>query len=123
MAGAQTKIKEVNAQSDGSFKGVDLYHEYCAVCHGKDGKGNGLAAAALKTQPTDLTTMITRRHNGKFPALEVQEYIRGDREATAAHGTAEMPVWGSILKSVSSSRGFTDLRVSNLVTYLESLQR
>ncbi len=119
---AQTKvIKEVNARSDGTFKGVDLYRHYCAACHGADAKGNGPAASALKAQPTDLTT-IARRKNGKFPAIEVQEYIKGDR-TVPAHGTLDMPMWGDIFKSVSLNRSFAEMRVNNLVEYLQQIQR
>ncbi len=38
-----------------SMYGPDLYRLYCATCHGRDGKGNGPAAAALKVPPPDLT--------------------------------------------------------------------
>lgn len=121
-ASAQTKvIKEVNAHSDGTFKGADLYREYCAVCHGTDGKGNGPAASALKTVPTDLT-LVARQHSGKFPTLEMQYFIKGDR-GVAAHGTVDMPVWGDVFKSISPNRTLADMRVNNLVTYLQEIQR
>jgi len=32
-----------------SVEGVDLYRAYCASCHGKDGKGHGPVAPALKS--------------------------------------------------------------------------
>jgi mono/diheme cytochrome c family protein len=122
LAMAQTKVvKEVNAHSDGTFKGADLYREYCAVCHGTDGKGNGPAASALKSVPSDLT-LLARQHSGKFPALEMQSFIKGDREI-AAHGTLDMPVWGDIFKSISSNRTFAEMRVNSLVTYLKEMQR
>ena len=86
LASAQTKvIKEVNAHNDGAFKGADLYREYCAVCHGENGKGNGPAASALKNPPTDLTT-IAHRNNNKFEGMAVQAYIKGET-AVPAHGT------------------------------------
>src|ERR1700674_202975 len=37
--------------------GKNMFLNYCASCHGVDGKGNGPAAAALKPAPTDLTTL------------------------------------------------------------------
>jgi mono/diheme cytochrome c family protein len=121
-ASAQTKvIKEVNAHSTDSWKGVDLYKEFCAVCHGTDGKGNGPAASALKAQPTDLTT-ITRRNNSKYPELKIQQIIKGDGNIPA-HGSLDMPTWGNIFKSISSNGAFGEMRINALVTYLQQIQR
>ena len=46
--------------------GKQMYVNFCAPCHGVDGKGNGPAAAALKKQPTDLAA-LSRNHGGKLP--------------------------------------------------------
>lgn len=119
---AQTKvIKEVNAHQSGAWTGPDLYTEFCAVCHGADGKGNGPAASALKVQPTDLTT-IMRTSNNKFPDLRIKQIILGDG-AVAAHGSLDMPTWGSIFKSISSNGAFADMRVNALVAYVKGIQR
>src|SRR3990172_1216399 len=59
-----------------SMYGPDLYRFYCATCHGRDGKGNGPAAPALKVPPPDLT-VLTRRQNGVFPSVDVETIIRG----------------------------------------------
>ena len=37
--------------------GRDLFESYCATCHGRDGKGAGPVAGALKTPPADLTAL------------------------------------------------------------------
>ena len=42
------------AQGSGA-NGKGLYAQHCASCHGPDGKGNGVAAAALNPKPADLT--------------------------------------------------------------------
>ena len=34
--------------------GKQMYTDYCAPCHGSDGQGNGPAAPAMKTAPTNL---------------------------------------------------------------------
>ena len=101
--------------------GAKLYQAYCAVCHGGDGKGTGPMATALKTWPSDLTT-IAKRNGGTFPALHVMEAINGDR-LISSHGTRDMPVWGPVFRSMA--HGHADnaqLRLTNLISYIESIQ-
>src|SRR5271169_4514525 len=67
--------------------GKTMYKQYCASCHGIDGKGRGPAASALNTRPADLTT-LAKRHNGKFP----REYVAGVLRfgpGFSAHGSSE----------------------------------
>lgn len=97
-----------------------MFREYCASCHGLEGKGNGPAAAALKTVPADLTK-ISARNDGKFPAIKVRRYIEGLDEMPA-HGSRDMPVWGTVLRSLGGQTE-VDLRVANLTKYLESIQQ
>lgn len=120
---AQTKtvIKETTAHPSATWDADRLFKEFCAVCHGADGRGGGPAAAALKTGPGDLT-QITRRSEGKFPYLKMRSIINGD-ERIVAHGTSEMPVWGDVFKSISSNQTFGQMRVEALVKYLQSIQR
>jgi mono/diheme cytochrome c family protein len=115
-------IKRVPAQPIISVEGKDNFQEYCAVCHGKDAKGKGPAAAALKTPPADLTT-IAKRRKGEFPSIEIRSIIEGGRELSA-HGDREMPMWGSVFRSIGAGSGDQTpvMRVQNLVKYLESLQ-
>jgi mono/diheme cytochrome c family protein len=115
-------IKKVPAQAITSLEGKDNFQEYCAVCHGKDAQGKGPAAPALKTPPADLTT-IAKRRQGKFPSLEVREIIEGNRQLSA-HGDREMPMWGSVFRSIGAGMGDQTpvMRVQNLVKYVESLQ-
>jgi mono/diheme cytochrome c family protein len=100
--------------------GAATYKAYCTVCHGTSGRGDGPAAKALTTRPADLTT-IARRHGGKFPVSEVKDAITADIEVPA-HGTREMPMWGPVFRSVDD-RSVTELRIANLVTYIEGLQQ
>lgn len=114
------KIKPVGAKPTSPASGKEMFHAYCASCHGPDGKGDGPAAAALKKQPTDLT-LLTKQSGGKFPAMAVMSSIRDG--AQTGHGSRDMPVWGPILSSLSSdSPAVVDQRVSNLVGYIQSLQ-
>jgi mono/diheme cytochrome c family protein len=104
-----------------SMYGPDLYRLYCATCHGRDGKGDGPAAAALKVLPPDLT-VLARRENGVFPAFEVEAIIRGGT-AVASHGSDQMPVWGPIFRALDPSDARVKMRIANLVSHIESIQR
>lgn len=35
--------------------GKKVYAQFCAICHGKKGKGDGMAGMALKPRPADFT--------------------------------------------------------------------
>jgi mono/diheme cytochrome c family protein len=112
-------VKRESVQRIESIDGKDLYRDFCAVCHGPDGKGNGPAAVALKTPPADLTT-IAKRH-GKFSAREVEDQITGQSMA-GAHGTREMPMWGPAFRAANSNPDVAKLAIANLVKHLESIQ-
>jgi len=116
-----TKLKKIPAKPTQSMMGKDLFREYCAVCHGVGGKGDGPAAAALKTAPSDLT-QISAKNSGKFPDLKVQHIINGDAEQPVAHGSRDMPVWGHIFRHMGANADVGPVRVYNLVKYIEQLQ-
>ena len=117
----QKVIKHVPVKATSPASGQEMYTSYCAVCHGKDGKGKGPAAEALKVPPTDLTS-LAKSNGGKYPALKVAAAIRGD-STTPAHGTAEMPVWGHLFHSMSGGHDAeVQQRVANLSEYIEGLQ-
>ena len=103
-----------------SVEGPDLYRAYCASCHGKDGKGNGPVAASLKATVPDLT-IITLGNDGNFPAARMKRIIVGEG-MIASHGSREMPIWGPIFHQVEEDVDRGNVRVENLVTYLESIQ-
>jgi mono/diheme cytochrome c family protein len=117
-ADAQTIKKETAPRID-SVEGADSYRAYCASCHGPAGKGDGPAAAALKTAPADLTT-IARRHGGEFSSTDVEEVIAG-RRTLASHGSREMPVWGPVFRALAPEDA-ARLRMHNLVSYIKSIQ-
>ena len=76
----------------------------------------------MKVPPTDLT-QLTAKNNGKFPTAEVYTAIKGDTAVPlAAHGTKDMPVWGTVFNSMSHSDSETYLRLANLVRYLDGIQ-
>lgn len=119
-ANAQPTIKKVPVTPTSAASGQNMFKQYCAPCHGLDGKGTGPAAAALKKNPANLTE-LTAKNNGKFPELRVFNTIKGDVEVSA-HGSRDMPVWGALFPSVSSTQGEVQLRLSNLTDYVKSIQ-
>ena len=99
-----------------------MYTNYCAPCHGVDGRGQGPAASAMKNQPTDLT-VLARNNHGKYPDAHIVTVLRFGSDLPA-HGSAMMPVWGPILGNMNRSNDMEkQLRISNLSHYLESLQQ
>jgi mono/diheme cytochrome c family protein len=117
----QKTIKHVPIKPTSAASGQEMYKTYCAVCHGTDGKGGGPAAEALKTPPTDLT-MLSKNNGGKYPGLKVASTIRGEANLPA-HGSKDMPVWGKLFWSMSGGHeAEVQQRVSNLNSYIESLQ-
>jgi mono/diheme cytochrome c family protein len=106
-----------------STRGADLFAFYCASCHGAGGKGDGPVGKTLRTPPADLTT-IAKRAGGTFPAARVESQITGTGTTLIlSHGTREMPVWGPIFRALDpNSDARPRIRITNLVTHLESLQ-
>jgi len=110
-AGAQGKDK--------NERGQKLFAQYCASCHGVDGKGSGPAAASLKNKLMDLT-MIEKR-DGKFDQIHIQNIISGDKEVIG-HGSKEMPVWGTYFR-IKGDTSVSTLNVYALARYLKAIQQ
>ena len=101
--------------------GMQMYINYCASCHGVDGRGNGPAAAALRIPPTDLT-VLSKNNHGVFPETHIVTVLQYGAEFPS-HGSAEMPVWGPIFgKMETVNPQVKQLRISNLIRYLKTLQ-
>jgi hypothetical protein len=123
-AGRQTQIAP-NAEEQfppliRSIKGPDLFRAYCATCHGLDARGAGPVAPSLKAKVPDLT-LLERNNRGQFPAARVRQIITGE-DVVAAHGSREMPIWGPIFHQVEGDVDWGNVRLENLVKYLESIQ-
>ena len=118
--GQQANIKRTPIARTSPASGSEMYMNYCASCHGKDGKGQGPAAAALKKAPTDLTT-LAKANGGQFPATKVYVSISGEF-GVPSHGSGQMPVWGEVF-SQSGSAAESKLRLTNLTNYIQSLQQ
>jgi mono/diheme cytochrome c family protein len=118
-------IKKVPVKSVAAYSGEGMYANYCAVCHGKNGRGNGPAAEALKIAPPDLTS-LAKQNNGKFPESHVYTLIRGDSNRPDAHGAKDMPLWGTLFAESSAAippDAEVHQRISNLTRYVASLQK
>jgi len=114
-------VKHVPITNAPSNSGKEMFNSYCAVCHGKEAKGNGPAASAMKTPPTDLT-LLAKNSGGKYPASHVAAVIRG-QATTPSHGSQDMPVWGPLFSSIDQGHaGQVQQRITNLVSYIEGLQ-
>jgi mono/diheme cytochrome c family protein len=105
-----------------STYGADLYHFYCSSCHGATARG--APAYGNQRQPAPDLTVLARRNKGVFPREQVRATITfgagtGD---IRAHGTADMPVWGTIFRGLDADDRTTEIRIEQLVQYLASLQ-
>jgi mono/diheme cytochrome c family protein len=100
------------------------YQQYCASCHGHDGKGKGAMADLLRAVPADLT-QLKKKNGGQFPFWRIYGNIDG-REEVMAHGTRTMPVWGAHFLTEAGGQPLDEQRVIGrilaLVYYLESIQ-
>lgn len=116
-------VKEAAIQQTNAASGKEMFTQYCAPCHGTDGKGNGPAARAMKASPTDLT-QLTKKQGGKYPANHVASILKfGSGPEPGAHGSADMPVWGPLFRSLDKYHDTSvQQRVANLVSYIETLQ-
>jgi mono/diheme cytochrome c family protein len=109
--------------------GKTEYYAKCAACHGLSGKGEGSFGEVLKVNMPDLT-LIAKRNGGAFPVDRVKMAIDG-RATPRAHGTSEMPIWGTRYSVEAAPRyddfrwdseAFVQVRVLALVDYLYRLQ-
>lgn len=111
--------------------GEALYMQYCATCHGSEGKGAGPLSNLLTTKVADLTVLAKKNtlEEGVFPMLRVIHIIDG-RTGLREHG-GPMPTYGDIFMTESSTgleRDLSDIlatrgRVMSLALYLESIQK
>jgi mono/diheme cytochrome c family protein len=116
---ARAEDKKVDPKTLGA--GRTLFLQHCASCHGADAKGHGRVADALKTPPSDLTKLVDK--DGNFAVDRVRTSIDGT-QASTAHGTREMPVWGKVFAETGQRRGegAAAASVYALIEYLRSIQ-
>lgn len=105
--------------------GQQAYLQYCASCHGKEGRGNGPVSPYLKIKVPDLT-LLKKNNKGLYPMAKVMSAIDGSR-AVRAHGDREMPVWGEIFRKEAEPAKYTELtsllKIKMIAEYVATLQR
>jgi len=117
------------AQQQNIDIGKQEYDTHCAVCHGAQGKGDGLYAGFGSQKVANLTT-LTKRNNGVFPFARVYNTIDGT-EDIQAHGSRDMPIWGSDYSAIAAERysilynqeAFVRARILALTEYVYRLQQ
>jgi len=83
---AAEKLKNpVPADEKSVATGARLFEIYCVVCHGKEGRGDGLVGAKLALRPYDLSAAQTRERSDGF----IWGYL--------TFGGAVMPTYGNDL--------------------------
>jgi mono/diheme cytochrome c family protein len=120
------KLKEVPVKPTSPASGAQMFAAYCATCHGANAKGGGPAASALKIPPADLT-LLSKKNGGVFPANHVSTVLQFGTENPAAHGSATMPMWGTLLRSLNEGSQdpgpIVQQRVANLTNYIKTIQQ
>jgi len=90
-------------------KGKILFEKYCAVCHGREGRGDGFNAWNLDPRPRDFTDA---RYMDALSDERLAETIReGGR---GVNKSVLMPAWGGT---------FTEAQIEDLVSYLRTFAR
>jgi len=111
----------VPASNVSPTNGKQMFLSYCAPCHGTDGRGGGPFASSLQKRPGDLT-QIARNNRGRFPETRVISVLEFG-VASSGNSSSQMPAWGPIFSRMSHlSSNDKDLRIINLIRYLESIQ-
>jgi mono/diheme cytochrome c family protein len=101
--------------------GKGMYTNYCAPCHGANGRGQGPIAISKKLTPPDIAT-LSQRNGGVYPKLHVVGVLEHGTWPNG-HAQSVMPEWGSTIGMISQNdKANAKLRIHNLSKYLETLQ-
>ena len=71
-------------------RGAVVFQQYCVLCHGEAGHGDGRAAQLQKTRPSDLT--LSRRSDA-YKARMIRD------GGQALQRSANMPSWSQVLSA------------------------
>jgi cytochrome c oxidase cbb3-type subunit 3 len=89
--------------ADSRARGSKVYRQYCQICHGERGKGDGFNSSRLKPPPRDFT-------DAKFWREESQEiaYRAVSQGGPSVGKSVLMPAWGHTL---------TDRQIRDVLTF------
>src|SRR5689334_17564591 len=77
-------VKKEGAKITNASDGQQMFTSYCSPCHGKAGKGDGPAAAALTPRPADLSQFAKKYgRSGSFPTKDFEDKLNGTAMAPA----------------------------------------
>ena len=106
--------------------GRETYTQYCAMCHGPSGLGDGPVADKLPLPPADLS-VLTLTNGGIFPTEHVLVTVHG---YPGTHDTSVMPEFAPLLAgpeqiwvTPQGEEIMTPVALLDLADYLETLQR
>ncbi len=85
-------FNSIYARDISDVVGKSEFMNYCASCHGSNGKGDGPIVNFLKQKPPDLTK-LSNNNNGHFPFDRIWKVFDGSYQFDS-HGSSEMPIWG-----------------------------
>ena len=105
----QLPQKPASALTPAEQKGRSLYEYYCALCHGKTGKGDGFNSYILSKPPRNFTD------RARMTALSDSRIKKTILEGGAAVGLSpDMPAWGGVL---------TEKKASDLTAFIRTLAK
>ena len=116
-----------NEESSHYTRGKQEFIDSCSLCHGENGKGDGVFSEILIIPSADLT-QLRKKNNGYFPYKDIYLIIDG-REIVKQHGPRYMPIWGDRFNTAlwaDVNEEYADTlvkgKIFELLLYLETIQ-
>ncbi|MBT3308836.1 MAG: hypothetical protein HOL04_08055 [Gammaproteobacteria bacterium] len=106
---AATAMRDLIQRERKGVKGDALYQHRCAVCHGEEGAGDGVAAELMYPKPRDFTLALFKYKSSPGMVLPRDEDLFRTIEQ-GLDGTG-MPGWGTLL---------SDEQISSLIPVIKS---
>ncbi len=102
-------VSGVFAAGGDAGKGKEAYDKLCVSCHGKAGKGDGVASAALNPKPKDLSD---KAYNSKLSDKYLSDILT--KGGPGVGKSPMMPPFGESLKEND---------IKNINAYIRSLAK